>query len=45
MLELAKALADFSNILDKYQLAPMENFFQQAPRRNLWPKPHTFSLI
>lgn len=40
MLELAKGLADFSNIIDKHQIAPMKNFFQQAPKRNLWPRPH-----
>lgn len=39
-LELAKYLAFFSNIVDKHQLEPLQNFFQQAPKRNLWPKPH-----
>jgi hypothetical protein len=40
MLELALYLASFSRIVDENQLEPMENFFQQAPKRNLWPKPH-----
>ena len=37
---LAKTLADFSNIVDQHNLPPLENFFQQASRRNLWPIPH-----
>lgn len=40
LIELAKSLANFSSIVDKHQLKPIENFFQQAPKRNLWPKPH-----
>lgn len=38
--ELAKYLALFSEIVDKYQLPPVENFFQQAMGRRLWPIPH-----
>jgi len=37
---LAKTLADFSNIVDRHHLQPLENFFQQAPKRKLWPTPH-----
>lgn len=39
-LELAKSLAHFSNIVDKYQLPPLQNIFQQANGRKLWPVPH-----
>lgn len=38
-LELAKYLAKFSNIVDQYQLPPLENFFQ-ASLKKLWPTPH-----
>jgi len=37
---LAKTLADFSNIIDRHHLQPLENFFQQAPKSQLWPTPH-----
>ncbi|MFI4937881.1 MAG: phosphotransferase [Candidatus Berkiellales bacterium] len=38
--QLAKYLAKFSDIVDKHQLPPMENFLQQASRKKLWPTPH-----
>lgn len=37
---LAKTLADFSNIIDQHHLLPLENFFQQASHKKLWPTPH-----
>jgi hypothetical protein len=39
-LQLANALAEFSNIVDKHHLDPMQNQFQQANQRRLWPTPH-----
>jgi len=38
--ELAKYLAQFSAIVDKHRLSPMENFLQQGGHRKLWPIPH-----
>lgn len=38
--ELAKTLARFSDIVDKYELPPLQNIFQQANGRKLWPVPH-----
>lgn len=38
--QLAKALANFSAIVDKFQLMPLQNIFQQANDRKLWPMPH-----
>lgn len=38
--ELARRLAEFSSIVEKHNLSPVENYFQQAERRKLWPLPH-----
>ncbi|MBS0286747.1 MAG: phosphotransferase [Proteobacteria bacterium] len=38
--ELASALAEFSLLVDKHTLLPLENFFQQAMGKRLWPVPH-----
>lgn len=38
--ELAQKLSLFSEISDKYYLSPLENFFQQAMGKRLWPIPH-----
>lgn len=38
--ELAKTLAQFSDMVDKYHFPPLENFFQQAMKNRLWPIPH-----
>ena len=33
-------MADFIRIVDKYNLQPLANFFQQAANKRLWPLPH-----
>src|SRR5579872_3028862 len=38
--ELAKYLAEFVTIVDKHQIKPMKNFFQQTAQKRLWPLPH-----
>lgn len=38
--ELAKYLARFADVVDKHQLPAMENFFQQAMAKKLWPSSH-----
>jgi len=38
--ELAKYLAEFISIVDNHKLQPVENFFQQAAKKRLWPLPH-----
>lgn len=38
--ELAKYLAEFIRIVDKHKIQPVENFFQQAANKRLWPLPH-----
>lgn len=37
---LAQSLARFSEIVDKHQLPALENFFQLAQGKRLWPVPH-----
>lgn len=38
--KLAKYLAKFSMLAEKYNFQPVENFFQQAAYGKLWPIPH-----
>lgn len=38
--ELANYLAEFVRIVITYKISPMENFFQQAACKRLWPIPH-----
>jgi hypothetical protein len=38
--ELAKHLAKFSKIVDKYQFQPIKTFMQESMKGKLWPTPH-----
>lgn len=38
--ELAKYLAKFSDIVDKYQFKPILTFMQESMKGRLWPVPH-----
>ncbi len=42
--ELARYLAKFSEIVDKYQFTPIHTFMQESMKGKLWPTPHNILI-